>query len=293
MSKNKQIQISSIISQAEVLAKQHEIFTDKHVTKANEELYVLLSEIMSVCMQVEASAISDNIINQMRKTLSNVYEIKTQKNSRASSIVVRYVIRTNRKTAHIYGRVIETAILNSIKPVNLPEFIRSKGGIDAIRKAVVNTETKKQAEAVNAVYRNAMEHELYKKQTLGTVQLNSSVNTRIAEASDVTFTYLMCINDPKTGLQVVSTLYPSSTIEQQAIELTQITLLAAAKSGTPDFYQFCKDNGLNMDLVHRWMSTNGLVNASEANKLAKQVHVAAKSQLQPASVVSAPIQQVA
>ncbi len=168
--------------------------------------------------------------------------------------------------------------------------IRSKGGIDKIRKSVVNAETKKQMEMENKVYRNEIESAFVNKQALGAVQFGANVSTQIAAASDVTFTYLMCINDPKTGLQVVSAIYPNLEIEKLALETSQLTLLAAAYSDKPSFHQFCKENGLNMDLVHRWMKSNGLATAKEARALAKKVHLAAKSKLQSSSVAPASIQ---
>jgi hypothetical protein len=33
------------------------------------------------------------------------------------------------------------------------------------------------------------------------------------------------------------------------------------------FYQHCKERGLNMDLMHRWMATNGIANSTAARSL--------------------------
>lgn len=255
MSKNKQTQISLIISQAEVLAKQHEVFTDKYVTKANEELYVLLSEIMSVCIQVEASAISDNIINQMRKTLREEHNIKTQKNSRASSIVVRYVVRANRKTAHIYGRVIETAIQNNIQPANLPEFIRSNGGIDAIRKAAAVKETEHEIAELKKKLRKLTEMTLHAaaNKPITTLNSNPAMHAELADnyrAQDVQFDYFVGVSGHgKSGYRIVALIPPSKQLEEIALLQLNTVITDDLELRKKDAIEYCTKMGVSADNI--------------------------------------------
>lgn len=264
---------TGIIEQADELAIQHVNFTEHYVTRANEELYKMLAGMLSVCVQVKDSAAIDKLIKQMRKTIREKYNIKTQANSRVSSIVVRYVVGASRKTAHVYGRVIEAAIADGITAENLPEYICNNGGIEAIRKSLVKVETKAKFEYNKAseLINKHIARKLQDKAALGTIAFSDEKYKGIAGASDVTFTYLMCINDPsKNALEVVATLYPSSQLEQYALDVYQASLCAASTSGSNKFYAVCKEQGLNMDLVNRWMQANNF----NTNKAVKEFGVA-------------------
>ena len=258
---------SSIIAEADALAVQHENFTEQYVTRANDELYKLLGRIFSVCLQVEANATKESVINQMRKTLREKYNIRTQKNSVLSGIVVRYIVRSSRKTAYIYGKVIEAAIKDGVKADGLVDYIRNKGGIEALRKSVVNAEAVKQDKAYNKLALKLLANQLEVKPALGTIAFTDKSYSQFASTSDVSFTYLICTNDKSGNLQVVGSLYPSSTLEQQALELFNTTCFAAAiDDGSVKFGEYCKERSLSMDLVHKWGKANGLTTA--ANKAA-------------------------
>jgi hypothetical protein len=266
--KEKQL-MGSIICEADLLAEQHVIFTDQYVTRANEELYTLLSGMLSVCLQVQASSISEGIIKQMRKTIKEKYGLKTQVNSTTSAIVVRYIIGSNRKTAHVYGRVLDTAMKAAIAPADLPDYIKAKGGIEAIRQSVVTAVSKADAVKYDNARYTALTNQLLTQNGLGTVQATSVPKLRGMGACDVEFTYLMCTTDTKTNqLKVVASLYPSSTLEQMALD-TYIRACTAAclDDGTGKFNEFCKENGLNMDLVHSFMKINAIADSKAAGEL--------------------------
>jgi hypothetical protein len=250
------MEVISIIADADVLADQHEVFVEKFVTRANDELYLMLGNIMAICLQVEASAAKASIVKEMRNKLRDNFGLKTQSNSRVPSIVVRYIVRSNRKTAHIYGRVIEVAIANNITPEQLPDFIRDRGGIDEIRLSVVSAEEKKANDDKWANARYALSGLLCKREPIGKVVMNT--NTRLLTASDVEFSYLICNKNLKTGeIDVLGAIYPSSDIETRALELFTITSLAMQHNGTNKFFEVCNENGLNQDILHSWMKLNG------------------------------------
>ena len=209
MSTTKQKQnIASLIGEADELAERHVAYTEQFVTRANEELYKLLSSMMALSVKVQADKSCDQIIKQMRKRLREEYQVKTQANSPTSSIVVRYVVRTGRKTAHVYGRVIQTAIDAGISAKQLPDFIREKGGIDAIRKAAANSETTKSAASYNKALHKTLSNELLKrcKMPLGVVEFCDGKQHTIGGSADVTFTYLIgvsgygnaCVSRPRS-----------------------------------------------------------------------------------------------
>jgi len=135
--------VLSLIAEADLVAEEHVNYHEQYVTSANNVLYELLAQMLDVCLAVEASGEAERVVKEMRSKLKSDYGIKTQANSRASSIVVRYIVRSSRKTAHVYGRVIEVAMANNITAEQLPNFIREKGGIEEIRLSVISAEEKK------------------------------------------------------------------------------------------------------------------------------------------------------
>ena len=132
----------TIFTHADLLAERHADYVNEFVTRANDELYAILAELLALYEQIELLNQKEKFIKQMRKTLREEYKIKTQANTKTSSLVVRYVTRSSRKTAHVYGRVLDVAVSEGITSATLVEYIKAKGGIDRVRKTVDSAETK-------------------------------------------------------------------------------------------------------------------------------------------------------
>ena len=250
--------ILSLIAEADEVAKAHEIFQEQYEMPANQMRSQLLSNILAICLEIELSGEAVRVVKEMRSKLKSDFGIKTQANSRTSSIVVRYIVRSNRKTAHVYGRVIEVAIANNITPEQLPEFISDRGGIEEIRLSLASADEKKLNAEKCANARLALSGLLYQREPIGKVVMNT--NTFLPAACDVEFTYLICNKNLKTGeIDVLGALYPSADLETQALQLQITTALAMQYSGTNQFYEKCEELGLNQDILHRWMKLNGFV----------------------------------
>jgi len=248
--------VLSLIADADLVAKDHVNYHEQYVVSANEVLYKLLASMLQVCLDVESSGETARVVKEMRSKLKSDYGIKTQANSRASSVVVRYIVRSSRRTAHVYGRVIEVAMANNISPEQLPDFIRDRGGIEEIRLSVASAEEKKANDDKWANARNVLSEMLYKREPIGKVVMNTKAS--LPYASDVTFSYLICNKNLKTGdIDVLGALYPSSDIETKALQLFSITSLVMQHNGTNKFYEMCQQFGLNQDMVHNWMKSNG------------------------------------
>lgn len=116
-------------------------------------------------------------------------------------------------------------------------------------------------------------------QPIATLQLADS-KAMFPCAKDVAFHQVLChFNTESKQYEVVAVLYPNSTFENQAMDDYLFMLGVAASSDTNEFYHLCKQHGLNMDLIHRWMKANNIANAESARALAKALgKVAATSQ---------------
>ena len=263
----------TIFTHADLLAERHTDYVNEFVKRANDELYAILAELLALYEQIELLNQKERFIKQMRKTLREEYKIKTQANSKTSSLVVRYVTRSSRKTAHVYGRVLDVAVSEGITSATLVDYIKAKGGIDRVRMAVDSAETKQLQNKQEKLLHKQLTVHLQQKSTLGTVQFNQVTSKNLPHASDVSFMHLLCtFNHMSNQHEIVSVLYPNSTIEARALD-THLTLLEVASQSDnhSKFYNLCKEFDLNMDITHRWMKSNNMPTANHALNLVQTI----------------------
>lgn len=135
MKKSLKVVIDQILSEGDALSVKQDDFYGKYIVQANFDLYDLLADIMRYSDSILLSKDKIDIIAQMRSVLSSKHNIKTQKNSSDLLIIVKYVVRTSRKTAHVYARVLDIAYRQDVMADELSDFIRENGGIDRIRES--------------------------------------------------------------------------------------------------------------------------------------------------------------
>lgn len=140
MKQSRKVMINQVLSEGDLLAQQQANFYENYIVKANDVLYRLLADLMRYSDQVLGSDSKLEILSQMRSTLSKKYQIKVQKNTPELTVIVKYVVRTNRKNAHVYARVLDMAYRQDVMADELEDFIRKNGGIDRIRESNTNLE---------------------------------------------------------------------------------------------------------------------------------------------------------
>ena len=279
----------NIFTQASTLADRHASYVDQFVSRANDELYSILADIMALHEQMQASPEQHKLVKQIRKHLREHYSIKTQANTKTTALVTKLVTRASRKTAHVYSRVLEVAIANGVTSAGLVDFIKQHGGIDKVRLKVKDKEAER-LERDNAKQRHAaVAQHLQHKTGIGVVDL-SAVKHTLPHASDVQFLHVLCQFNYKTHQhEVVAVQYPSSQIEQIALDDFMIMLAAAAISNKgAEFHEYCKTYGLNKDIILRWMRANGINSAAEARSLGSTLVKDQQQCKQPAEDLSLP-----
>jgi hypothetical protein len=191
--------LKNLLEEGTVLSGKYDAYVDTYVEKSNEQLSIHLSELMAYAQEVLAMPNTEQIIKKMRQDLSRLYGIKTQGNSPDLNIIVRYVVRSNRKTAHVYARVIQVAIDAKVTPADLPVFIKANGGIDRIRQKTVNAELvkakedKKEYDNDNAIAYARYYFEDRAKIPLATFTIPKEYETQIFDTSRFgTFRYMIC-----------------------------------------------------------------------------------------------------
>jgi hypothetical protein len=123
----------SLIGQAEELAAEHEQFNEQYVVNGRKALYGLLEKIYNLAVQFEASPDKEDLYRLLKTDLSEKHGIRIQANTSNVAMLVRYITRAERKTAHVYARAIESAIQKKISSVTFEEYVEMLGGLEKIR----------------------------------------------------------------------------------------------------------------------------------------------------------------
>ena len=123
----------TLVAQADDLALEHEQFTTHYVIGGRLALYELLSKIFVLYKSLAVAPDRKDLLGKMKHKMLHTYRIRVQSNSSDAGILVRYITRTDRKTAHVYARVIEAAIANEISVDEFCDYIQQSGGIEQMR----------------------------------------------------------------------------------------------------------------------------------------------------------------
>ena len=130
---SKNLMKKTLIGQADDLAEEHEQFNTNYVVAGRYALYELLGKIYALYRQLLATPDKESLLEDMRFKLAKTYQIRTQVNTTELGLLVRYITRADRKTAHVYARAIETAITNEIGLDDFVSYIQNQGGIEQMR----------------------------------------------------------------------------------------------------------------------------------------------------------------
>jgi len=123
----------TLIGQADDLAIEHEHFHGQYIVAGRKALYELLGKIYALSGHLNAAVDREDQVELLRVELANKYGIRTQEILPITTVLVRYITRADRKTAHVYARAIEIARANAIASDNFAKYVEQAGGIERIR----------------------------------------------------------------------------------------------------------------------------------------------------------------
>lgn len=264
--------LADVMSQADTLCIRHDLYVAQYVTRANDELYAMLSDMMRVREDIASSGCEEYIVKNLRKMLRERWNIKTQTNTSVTALVVRYITRGNRQLAHNYARTIDTAIAAGVTSATLVDHIKQQGSIDAMRKKTVDAAKQQQQTQQARTMQQNLARYLTDNKRVGKIEFANGASKLAAGASDCK--YSVSLSTFVDGEErVVASIYPSSFVVDYCLGLYKLACEAAAMDdGSGDFYSFCKANSLNMDIVHRWMRDNNIASAADAQNLARTIY---------------------
>lgn len=129
----------SIVQQLNALCEKREQWEKTDFLKANEGLYVLLSECLDVFEDRFVSGSTEECRTLRSELVTKLASagIKVQKNTSTLTMFVRVVFASDRKRAHGYAYVLTAAISHNVIAADLPSWIVSAGGIEEIKRLMV------------------------------------------------------------------------------------------------------------------------------------------------------------
>ena len=135
----------SIVQSLDALSLARENWEQTAFKKANEGLYDLLAQCLEVFEMKFVKGSKDDQKTLRSELISRLKEmnVKTQKNSPTLNLFVRFVFCSDRKRAHGYSYVLNAAISYEVKAAQLPEWIASEGGIEEIKRKMVQSDEAK------------------------------------------------------------------------------------------------------------------------------------------------------
>ena len=142
----KEKEVAAIIQAANALASEHSTYVDQFITRGNQTLYAVLAKIYALAVQINHSDNKDSIIKSLRNAMSLQKKIKTQKNSSALTLLVRWVVGGSRQLAHTYSKALSAAYEDNVAADELVAYFVKQGGMKGSAKR--NTEQKSEVSNV-------------------------------------------------------------------------------------------------------------------------------------------------
>lgn len=138
-------QIDALLSKGQSFRSLNDKYVEKFVVKGNEELYELLASVYGFMLTINESPYRDHILKRMREHLNEEHSVVLQESTPIESIVVRFVVPTDRQTAFNYARVMKVAFIEKTAAKDLAGYIKGRGGITKIQDTIANTEAAEEA----------------------------------------------------------------------------------------------------------------------------------------------------
>mgnify|MGYP000167328746 CR=1 FL=1 len=232
------VQVDMVLGQAQNLAKMNDQYVETYVVRGTKELYALLGAIYSYALQINESPLRDHILQRMRERLEEDHEIKTQVNTPWMTTVLRFILPTDRQTAYSYSKVLQVAHDENLTALELPNYIKERGGIGKI------TLTKDEAEAAKSVkeHKEAKADMLRKillanaksAETIVEVDNKFVINTVAEGKKEGSFEFAICVNPGGNERRVVRFIRVNESVEAQLLSLVAEASLSDDLAGTQD-----------------------------------------------------------
>lgn len=134
----REIEVEKTVKTCDLLAEKHRKYNDDYIVRGNQALYELLADIYKAALALDKSDYKYEIHKKLRETLKK-REIKVQSNTPDLTLLVKYVVGSDRKRATNYSRVLKIALNEELAPEELANYISRRGGIGQIHDVEANS----------------------------------------------------------------------------------------------------------------------------------------------------------
>lgn len=153
-------QIDAVLAKGNSFRTLNDKYVEKFIVQGNEELYEILGGVYGYMLTVNESPYRDHIMMRMREWLSQEKGIVLHETTPLESVVVRYIMPSDRQTAFNYARVLRIAFIEKIAAKDLAGYIKGRGGITKIQDTLANVaaaeETKKVAKKKLSLFKKIL-----------------------------------------------------------------------------------------------------------------------------------------
>lgn len=137
----REIEVEDTVKHCDLLAEKHRKYNDDYIVRGNKALYDLLADLHKTALTLDKSDYKHEIHAKMRSILKD-RDIKVQTNTPDLTLLVKYVVGSDRKRATNYSRILKIALTEGLKPEELADYISRRGGIGQIHDTEANSVAK-------------------------------------------------------------------------------------------------------------------------------------------------------
>jgi hypothetical protein len=134
-------EVEDAVKHCDLLAEKHRKYNDDYIVRGNQALYELLADIYKIALALDKSDYKHEIHSKMRKILKD-RDVKVQTNTPDLTLLVKYVVGSDRKRATNYSRILKIALTEELAPEELASYISRRGGIGQIHETEANSVAK-------------------------------------------------------------------------------------------------------------------------------------------------------
>lgn len=134
-------EVEDTVKHCDLLAEKHRKYNDDYIVRGNKALYELLADLHKTALTLDKSDYKHEIHAKMRAILKE-RDIKVQTNTPDLTLLVKYVVGSDRKRATNYSRVLKIALTEGLAPEELADYISRRGGIGQIHETEANSVAK-------------------------------------------------------------------------------------------------------------------------------------------------------
>lgn len=127
----KDTEVELALQECDKLTQQVKDYHEQFVVRGNQALYRLLADIYGFALKIRLSEYRSHIHVAMISALRD-RDIKVQENTSEMTVLVKYIVGSDRRRAANFSRVLEVALKENLSANDLPAYIERRGGIAQI-----------------------------------------------------------------------------------------------------------------------------------------------------------------